>query len=611
MADTSLIFSIIARDKTTGVLKKIQVSAMSTGKLAATALGPAFAPVVGVGTTALLGFGGALVAAGASAGVFGAVLGASITEVKETATKYQDLRDKIALYGEQARTAAAHGLDSEKYLKKQADAAHELRSRLALLPPETRKATESFMDMKSDWQDFVEANQPATFSTLSNGYKLIGQVVLKLQPFFDQGKAAADRLLASLSKMVAGGGIDRLAKQSGPALTNLTTIIMNVGRALTGMFGKFMPQGQGMLVWLANVTGKWAAWATATNSGTGINKLVDYVSTNGPKVVALLSSLASAAKNIAQATMPLAPISLAVAGALASLVAAVPPEWITAMVAGWIAYNIALKAYAIGSAIATVATKAFGLAMRMTPMGMVITGITLIVAGIVLLATKTKFFQTIWKHVWGFMKAVGAWFAGPFANFFVMLGQKIGAQFNKIKSIAMFVVNGLVAYFRFLWNFYSKIFTWIIQKAGQLINFFRTMPGKIKGALGNLFAPLWNGFRGFVNRIISGWNNLSFTVGGGSFMGVNIPKVTINTPNLPHLAKGAGSVLSSGLAMIHRGEEVVPARVTPFRTADGTRGGVTITLKSDGTRMARLLLELLREAIREQGGDPVKILTPR
>ena len=58
MADTSLIFSIIARDKTTGVMRKIQMQASSTGSLIAKFLGPALAPALSVGAGAVWGSAG-------------------------------------------------------------------------------------------------------------------------------------------------------------------------------------------------------------------------------------------------------------------------------------------------------------------------------------------------------------------------------------------------------------------------------------------------------------------------------------------------------------------------------------------------------------------------
>lgn len=53
------------------------------------------------------------------------------------------------------------------------------------------------------------------------------------------------------------------------------------------------------------------------------------------------------------------------------------------------------------------------------PIGLIVLAIAALVAGIIYVATKTRFFQTVWADVWGFMKAIGAWFAGPFVDFFV------------------------------------------------------------------------------------------------------------------------------------------------------------------------------------------------
>jgi len=611
VADTSLIFSIIARDKTSAVLEKIKRNASSTGSLVAKALGPAVAPVAAASTVAIVGMGAALISAGAAAGVFGAVMTTAITEITETATKFEDLNDKVKLYGKQAEIMAARGEDNSKMLKKQAAAALELEARLALLPPETRNATMAFMDMKGGWQAFVDTNKPATFNTLTNGYKLIGTVISKLQPFFDIGKAAADRLLRSLSLMVARGGIEKLAASAKPAMDTLVSILINLGRAVTGTFGKFVGQGQGVLKWIEEATAKWASWATATDQDSGINRLVGYVQQHGPAVMALLGGIAAAAVNISSAMAPLAPVSLAVAGGLAAIIAAIPPDVITALVAGYLAFNIALKAWAIGQAIATAAQWAWNVAMLANPITWIILAIVALIAIIVIIATKTTWFQTIWKYVWGFMKAVGAWFAGPFAGFFVMV-------WNKIVSGAKWVWSMVSAYFGFWYGLLGKIkgwvgsaVSWVTTKFGSLVGFIKGIPGKIGGALKNMFSPLWSGFRGFVNRIISGWNNLSFGLPGFSFAGISVPGISIGTPNIPYLAKGAGSVQQSGLAFIHRGEEVTPAaRVTPYRSTSGGNGA-TITLKSDGSRMMNMLLEILREAIRDRGGDPVKVLTPR
>jgi phage-related minor tail protein len=279
-------------------------------------------------------------------------------------------------------------------------------------------------------------------------------------------------------------------------------------------------------------------------------------------------------------------------------------KWITPL-----ATALGVLGVAIG--IVTAVQWAWNAALAVSPVTWIILGIVALVAIIVVVATKTKFFQTIWNAVWGFMKGVGAWFAGPFVNFFK-------AVWSYIVAFAKGVWNAIKTYFGFWFGIYKAIgqgawnaVKFIYDKFMWFIKFVLSIPGRINRALGNLFAPLWNGFRGFVNRLIAGWNGLHFGIPGFSFGPVHIPGVEIGTPNLPFLDRGAGMVRSSGLAVIHRGEKVTPAaRVTPYRaTSEGGGGGLTI--RGDGSRVANFLLEILREAIRDKGGDPVQVLSPR
>lgn len=275
---------------------------------------------------------------------------------------------------------------------------------------------------------------------------------------------------------------------------------------------------------------------------------------------------------------------------------------------GPLATGLGTLAIAIG--IVTAAQWAWNAAQALSPTTWIIAGIVALIAIIVVVATKTRFFQTIWEHVWGFMKGVGAWFAGPFAGFFVML-------WHKIVAFAQGAWNAVKMYFGFWFGMYKKIGTWaadavrfINSKFSSFINFIYGIPGKIGGRLRNLFSPLWQGFRGFINRIIAGWNSLHFGIPGFSFAGIHVPGISVGVPRLPSLAVGAGMVKQSGLAMIHRGEKLTPAaRVTPYRSTSES-DGATLTIRGDGSRVAAFLLEILREAIRGKGGDPVKVLTP-
>lgn len=100
------------------------------------------------------------------------------------------------------------------------------------------------------------------------------------------------------------------------------------------------------------------------------------------------------------------------------------------MAAAFVAYRIAVTAATVAEKLWTVA-KAIGTAiqwlwnaaMYANPIVLIIIGIVALIAVFVLLWMKSAafrdFFIGIWNAIWGFLKAVGSWFAGPFAHFFV------------------------------------------------------------------------------------------------------------------------------------------------------------------------------------------------
>jgi hypothetical protein len=230
--------------------------------------------------------------------------------------------------------------------------------------------------------------------------------------------------------------------------------------------------------------------------------------------------------------------------------------WVTPLAVG-----LGVLAAAIG--LVVLATKAWGIALAVTPIGWIIIGITAFVALIVYLATKTRFFQTIWEHVWSVLKAIGSWFAGPFADFFKRGWSNLVSQFTAAKNNITGKINLLKTAFLIYWTTYSKIIGWIVKRGGEMVSFFIKMPGRVKGALSGMFNGLWTGFRSVVNKLIGGWNRLDFTIGGGSFAGISFPSATFGTPNIPYLEHGGIVPATPGgrLAVIGEGgqdEAVIP-----------------------------------------------------
>ncbi|MDT0306875.1 hypothetical protein RM780_07845 [Streptomyces sp. DSM 44917] len=251
----------------------------------------------------------------------------------------------------------------------------------------------------------------------------------------------------------------------------------------------------------------------------------------------------------------------------------------------WTAYQTVAKVATMAWAGAQTLLNA---AFWANPMTWIIAGIVALIAIIVVIATKTTWFQTAWEASWGAIKgaAMGVW--RWITAHWPLLLSILGGPFG--------IAAGL-----------------IMDNWDSVVGFVRGLPGRITSAASGMWNGVTNGFRSAVNGIIRGWNNLSFTVGGGSFMGVGIPSFTLGTPNIPLLASG-GAITRGGLAVVgERGAEVVSlprgAAVHPSGTVPAGAGGgppIHIALHLDGKTVAKLLVDPLRGEIRRISGGNVQ-----
>jgi len=104
-----------------------------------------------------------------------------------------------------------------------------------------------------------------------------------------------------------------------------------------------------------------------------------------------------------------------------------------------------------------------------------------------------------------------------------------------------------------------------------LVDFFRSLPGRIAGATYGMWNGIKDSFRNAINWIVGRWNNLSFSLPGVSIPGIgDVGGFTLNTPNIPMLANG-GIVTRPTLAMIG---EAGPEAVVPLSRGGGYGGGI-------------------------------------
>ncbi|MFM9563243.1 phage tail tape measure protein [Streptomyces turgidiscabies] len=189
-------------------------------------------------------------------------------------------------------------------------------------------------------------------------------------------------------------------------------------------------------------------------------------------------------------------------------------------------------ALAVGLGIAAVAQWAMNTALFAFPGTWIILAVLAVIAIIVLLWKKSETFRDIVTAVWRVVSeavmarvrmilAAVAWLAA--------LPGQIGGWFGQAKD-------------------------WAIRKMVELVLWLAGLPGRVGRAVSGMFDGIPRAFRGAINAVIGAWNGLSFTIGGGSIMGVDIPSMTLGTPNIPMLEDG-GIATGPTLAMVGEGSE--------------------------------------------------------
>ncbi|GLH94892.1 phage tail tape measure protein [Phytohabitans aurantiacus] len=265
-----------------------------------------------------------------------------------------------------------------------------------------------------------------------------------------------------------------------------------------------------------------------------------------------------------------------------------------------LAIGLGILAVVIGTIIVltkiwTAVQMAYNVVAAANPIGLIVLAIVALIAIIVLIATKTTWFQTIWEAVWGAIKA---------AAMFV---------FNWIVGGWKFVFNTVVGILKLWWTvfsgFWGKVgqiaadtWNWIIGKITSFVGFVKGLPGKIASAAKGMWNGIVGAFKSAINTLIRMWNNFSLTLGGGSVLGLSIPSVTLNTPNIPFLKDGGIVPATPGGTLAVIGEGRHDEAVVPLPRGASQLGGgemtATVEAGSGGTTVQRKVAELVLELIR-------------
>lgn len=211
---------------------------------------------------------------------------------------------------------------------------------------------------------------------------------------------------------------------------------------------------------------------------------------------------------------------------------------------------------------------------------------------------------------------------GPLALVFskiIMLVQGLGLAFTFLAANPIvLVIGGIIVAIGLL----IKNFDTVIESVKFLLYIFKTVFTQIGNVVGGILKGLGNVFIDIFNLIIGGLNSLvrlsfaplnSLIKAANLIPGVDIPTLRFNIPNIPKLAIGTDNVNKDGLAMLHKGEQVVPADVVKGGYTNNFRNNskptqITISqtpinlVVNDETLVSAMLPEFSRQ-IMQSGGN--------
>jgi hypothetical protein len=247
-----------------------------------------------------------------------------------------------------------------------------------------------------------------------------------------------------------------------------------------------------------------------------------------------------------------------------------------------VASMVAQRAVAIATRLWAAAQALLNLAMRLNPVGLIITGITLLVGLIVLAYQRSGTFRAI---VQAAMRAVAVaigwvvnaaaavvrWIRDHWPLLLAILTGPIGVavllivrNWDRIREAAVAVKDGIVR----AWD--------------TLVGWIRGLGGRIAGAARGMWDGIKDAFRGAVDWIIRGWNGIHFSIPGFSLGPVHFGGFTLGLPHIPELAEGALVPRRPGGVLAVLGEGREDELVVPLsrlgRVAAGLGRDVTVNV---------------------------------
>ncbi|PRX95567.1 hypothetical protein [Allonocardiopsis opalescens] len=274
---------------------------------------------------------------------------------------------------------------------------------LAELSPAARTLMSDWQGLAGEFGAWQRELEPTVLPLFSQGIDLIRGSLGLATPFV---VAAADAVSTLLDDLEAGArspawvafreGTEEL---TGPAILAFGRATGSIATGFAGIFNAFIPYAPAVLAFVEDTAAAFADWGAGLGESAVFAEFMGYVAEIAPQVMDFFDSLGPAAAGLLRGLAPLGGVVLTLATGLLDLIAAVPPEAITAIAVGIGAVILAIKAVAIGAAIASIAN----------PIGLVVAGIAALVAGVVWAWNTFDGFRAAATAAWEAIQAGAQW----------------------------------------------------------------------------------------------------------------------------------------------------------------------------------------------------------
>ncbi|WP_164670969.1 phage tail protein [Virgibacillus doumboii] len=436
---------------------------------------PALAPIIASSVGGLGGLASSFTALGGGLGAFGLAAIGNASKLTDSMSDLQKIRDKIA--------SEKQSLDPNQ--EKINELMNERKNILNNMSAAQQSAMQQFNKFRSAWNKFLEVTQKPVFKVFSAGLKTATSLLHEIKPII---KPISDTLVDLLNQFnnfskteQFRSFIDFFAGRGSSALKNWGQIAGNAFRGFMELMKAFGPLGADMEKGLIGMTKSFADWAAGLSKSKSFQKFIDFVKTNGPKVMSLIGNLTKFIINLGVGMAPLGSKILDLVNGFLS--------WMNSM----------MKANPIIGQVISWVTSLIGVILAITP-GILLFGGT---------------FISIITKVGGILK----WF----------IGGPIGLLVSALIMIVPFVIKnwddiwqGTQQIFTMIGNFLKGIWTWIKNMFNGALNWIDNVTNgkftlitntirKYWNMVGQNIKDVWNWIKGsfkralkFIKAIVSG-----------------------------------------------------------------------------------------------------------